>query len=309
MVAYIDKYGRKMRKPHSRFDIPDSTYACRVISDKLKESFGIGDDVGTVKYEDGDTDESDLGNIFGWIVDAVWGNSDAIQIILKNIQNKAKNPRNLISKIWTKYPRFASSILTKSMKKIHKSAVDSMFERSSTMKDSISGISIYLDALFKNKKIDLDLSKEDKDDAEIMKALKDNKKQIAYKVGWTVNIAGEYEFCQEYMECETCQQIIGGNNIVKVWLPWAEFWHAGHTLRLPKTPEIKIMWNWGTNKYPSWPINDKGNPLKNISGFNNIPTDKWSLVFEGYDELLKIKQFFKINKRLLNDVDHSVSQY
>ena len=308
MIVYLDKNGRKMRDPHSRFDIPDSTYAWRVIADKLKNSFGIGDDIGTVKYEDDDTDESDLGNIFVWIVDAVWGFSDAIQIILKNIQNKAKNPRNLISKIWTKYPRFASSILTKSMKKIHKSVVDSMFERSSTMKDSISGISIYLDALFKNKKIDLDLSKEDKDDAEIMKALKDNKKQIAYKVGWTVNIVGEYEFWQEYMECETCQQIIGGNNTVKVCLPCTEFWHAGHTLRFPKTPEIKMMWHWGTDKYPNWPINDKGNPLKIISGFGNIPTDKWSLLFEGYYELLKVKQHFKINKRLLND-DHNISQY
>ena len=308
MVAYIDKNGRKMSKPHSRFDIPDWNYAWRVIADKLKNSFGIGDDIGTVKYEDGDSDGSDLGNIFRWIVDAAWGNSDAIKIILKNIQSKAKDPRNLINKIWTKYPRFASSVLTKSMKKIHKSAVNTMFERSSKMRDSIFGISIYLDALFKNKKIDLDISKEDKDDAEIMKALKENKKQIAYKVGWTVNVVGEYEFCQEYMECETCQQIISGSNIVKVCLPWAEFWHAGHTLRFPKTPEIKMMWHWGTNKYPNWPINDKGNPLKNISGFENIPTDKWSLIFEGYSEFLKIKQHFKINRRLLNE-DNNVNQY
>lgn len=40
-VLYLDRIGRKMRRPHNRFDIPDSDYPCRIICDKLQMVFGL----------------------------------------------------------------------------------------------------------------------------------------------------------------------------------------------------------------------------------------------------------------------------
>lgn len=107
-----------MRRPHNRFEIPDPSYSCRVITEKLKDIFGIDDDISTVKDKNSENTQNDLKSIFTWIVDAVWGSSDAIQIIINHIMIKASNPQNSISKIWIKYPKFANIILTKSMRKV-----------------------------------------------------------------------------------------------------------------------------------------------------------------------------------------------
>ena len=260
-VCYIDKIGRKMRSPHNKFDIPDSSYSCRIISDKIKEAFGVSDDGGTIANEDKNK-ENDIGFIFNKIVDAVWGNSEAIEYISKQFTNKSNDPQNLISKIWSKYPSFRTTILTKSMQKLYKAAIDSTFERISSMKKSIADNKKYLDELFNGKnKTKNDISKEDKNDAEVMKAHEDNNKKIAYKVGCTINITKESKFYQEYMECETWKAYLKTNDPVRVCLPWAELWHAEHTLREPNVKEIKIICDWGYNKYPSIKINEN-NPLK-----------------------------------------------
>lgn len=107
-----------MKRPHNRFEIPDPSYACTVISDKLKELFGIDDDISTIKDKNSESMQNDLKSILTWIVDAVWGSSDAIQIIVKHIQKKASQPNSLINKIWRRYPKFATTILTKSMRKV-----------------------------------------------------------------------------------------------------------------------------------------------------------------------------------------------
>ena len=245
MVCYVDRIGRKLSRPHSKFDIPDSSYACRVISDKIKEAFGVSDDLGTINNGDDENKEFDIAKILKWIINAVWGNLKAINHISKHIQTKSKDPRNKMSKIWTEYPLFGSTILTKSMQKLSKEAVDSTFERISSMKKSIAANQEYLNALFIGKTLNIDLSKVDKADVEVMKALKDNKKQIAYQVGCTINIVGEYEFWQEYFECETCKANLRINDPVRVCLPCAEFWHSGHTLVAPKVQEIRIICDWG----------------------------------------------------------------
>ena len=299
MVCYVDRIGRKLSRPHSKFDIPDSSYACRVISDKIKEAFGVSDDLGTIVNGDDENKEFDIAKILKWIINAVWGNLKAINHISKYIQMKSKDPRNMISKIWTKYPLFGPAILTTSLQKLNKAAIDSTFERTSSMKKSIADNQKYLDALFIGKNLNIDLSKEDKNDAEVMKALKDNKKQIAYKVGCTINIVGEYEFCQEYLECDTCKANLDIKDPVRVCLSCAEFWHAGHTLVAPKVQEIRIICDWGYSKHPSIKINEN-NPLKGIPGFEKITENNWSLIFEGYKEFVKAKQNFTVNKRLLS---------
>ena len=301
MVCYIDKIGRKMSRPHNKLDIPDSSNACRAISNKIKEAFGVSENSGTIinENEDDENKEFDIDKIFNWIVDSVWGNSEAILKISNQIKKKSKDPRNLISEIWTKYPSFGPVILTKSIQKINKAAVETTFKKTSLMKTSIANYKKYLDALFRCKDLNIDFSKEDKDDAEVMKALKDNKKQIAYKVGCTINIAGEYEFCQEYMECKTCRENHNINETVRICLPWAELWHAGHELRAPKVQEIRIICDCGYSKFNYMEINNK-NPLIKFSKFNKIPKNKWSLIFEEYKEFINKKEKFEINKRLFN---------
>ena len=128
-VLSLDRHGRRMRRPHNRFEIPDPSYSCRIISDKLKELFGIDDDISTLKDKIKYNEQNDLKSIFTWIVDAVWGSSDAIQIIINHIESKANNSKGLIHNIWRKFPRFTSTILLKSMNKLYINAVDTISDR------------------------------------------------------------------------------------------------------------------------------------------------------------------------------------
>ena len=102
-------------------------------------------------------------------------------------------------------------------------AFDSTFENISSIKKSIDANQEYLSALYTGNKLEIDLSKVDKANEDVMKALENNWKQkIAYQVGCTLNIVGEYEFCQEYKECNTCKEKFELDNPVKVCLPCAE---------------------------------------------------------------------------------------
>lgn len=56
-------------------------------------------------------------------------------------------------------------------------------------------------------------------------------------------------------------------------------------------------------------IRSENNPLTKLAGFDKLPEDKCTLVFEGYNQFLNAKQNFKVNKRLLNEVDRSISHY
>ena len=254
-VLELSKNGIKMRKPHNRFEIPDPSRSLRVITDKLKELFGANTQSDLSDNNRNDFD--DLTDILWMIVNAVWGSPDDINNIADKIVERALEDSNLISNIWTNFPQFKVSIVKKSFDKMFRAAENIVFGHTADIKQKLSEINVYLDALKNNKIVKIEFANEKEE--EIIQQLRDQRKQLAYKVGWTVNIAGNKEMIQPCMECQTWYQFT--KKVVKICLSWVEFCHAGHELKPAKEQEQKFIWSWGADLFPDCPVNDKGNPL------------------------------------------------
>ena len=256
-ILELSKNGIKMRKPHSRFEIPDPSHSLRIITDKLKELFGANTQSDLSDNNRNDFD--DLTDILWMIVNAVWGSPDDINNIADKIVERALEDSNLISNIWTNFPQFKVSIVKKSFDKIFRTTENIVFGHTAEIKQKLSEIKVYMDALKNNKFVKIEFTN---DKEEIIEQLRDQRKQLAFKVGWTVNIVGNKEMIQPCMECHTCYQ--STKKVVKICLSWAEFWHAGHELKPSKEQEQKFVCSWGADLFPDCPVNDKGNPLEKI---------------------------------------------
>ena len=201
-VIELSKNGIKMRKPHNRFEIPDPSRSLRVITDKLKELFGANTQSDLSDNNRNDFD--DLTDILWMIVNAVWGSPDDINNIADKIVERAMEDSNLISNIWTNFPQFKVSIVKKSFDKIFRATENIVFGHTAEIKQKLSEIKVYMDALKNNKIVKIEFAN-DKEE-EIIQKLRDQRKQLAYKVGWTVNIAGNKEMIQSCIECQTWYQ-------------------------------------------------------------------------------------------------------
>ena len=291
-ILELCKNGIKMRKPHNRFEIPDPTRSLRVITDKLKSAFNSNaqSDLSDINGNDFD----DLTDVLWMIVNAVWGSPDHINNIADKIVERAQEDSNLISSIWTNFPQFKVSIVKKSFDKIFNAAENIVYGHTAEIKQKLSENSIYLEALKDNKYVKIDFSNGNEE--ETIKQLRDQRKQLAYKVGWTVNIAGNKEMMQSCIECQTWYQYT--KKVVKICLSWAEFWHAGHELKPSKDQDQKFMCCWGANIFPNCPVNDKGNPLEKVDNIV-LSFETWSLLNESKKVIINSKNNFKINPRLI----------
>ena len=83
-ILRLSNNGIKMRQPHKRFEIPDQSNGWRIITDKLKEAFGIN--VNLELSDNNLNNLDDMNDILCLIVGAVWGSPDDIFYITKKIE-------------------------------------------------------------------------------------------------------------------------------------------------------------------------------------------------------------------------------
>ena len=292
----LDKIGRKMRRPHSRFEIPDWSYSCRILLNKLEEVLGLRHSI--LDQEEGkEAKENELREHITKIIHAVWGSTEAIEFIIQHIDNKIAKSKGLISDIWSRYPKFKHSILSRSFKKLFSTASESISKINTKLDSKLKEFHELMEALNNNKYVKLVAS--NNKEASIIKSLKDYSKQLAFKIGCTVNIAGEKEFCQKYMEWQTWER--STNIVVKVCLCCADFWHAGHELSPPKSPDLKMICSCGSHRFPHWPVNDKGNPLEKINEYGQLPPASWSILKSNNKRKSNGKNSFELDERLQNE--------
>ena len=289
----LDRIGRKMRKPHNRFEIPDWSYSCRTLYYKLESVLGLQNPQ-PGKEEGKEVKENELNDYIKLIVHSVWGSTEDIETILYHIDCKIATSKGMISDIWSKYPTFKESILKKSLKKIFTSASETISKINSNLESKLKELHDQLNALATNKIVQISPSSQK--EASILKALKDYKKQLAFKIGWTANVVGEKEYCQKYLNWVTWEN--STNTPVKVCIPCAEFCHAGHQLEAPKIQELRIVCSCGSRQFPYCPVNDKENPLENIVAYGQLPPASCSLLKSNTRKLIEKKCNFKIHKRL-----------
>ena len=114
------------------------------------------------------------------------------------------------------------------------------------------------------------------------------------------------------MECHTWEN--STNTTVKVCLPWVDFCHAGHEVRSPKNPDLKMICSWGSNRFPHWPVNDKGNPLERVDEYRHLPSANWSILKSNIKQKPAGENNFRLHYRLQKDEegdksDHSSKEY
>lgn len=136
--------------------------------------------------------ENELREHITKIIHAVWGSSEAIEFIIKHVDDKIAKSKGLISDIWSRYPKFKQTILTSSFKKLFSSASESISKINTKLEIKLKEFQELIEALNNNKYVKIEASNHK--EATIIKALKGYSKQLAFKIGCTVNIAGEKEF-------------------------------------------------------------------------------------------------------------------
>ena len=163
-----------------------------------------------------------------------------------------------------------------------------------------------MDALARNKNLNITDINENSNEAIVTESFIENRQKIAYKIGWTTNIAGESEFCQKYMECETCQNFLDQDEPVEICLCWVEFWHAGHKTRPPRSQMVKIVCSWGSNKYPKCPLSSKENPLEKSKGAQYLEGIRWSILKDGNIFNSNSKTTFRLKHKIAKEISSNL---
>lgn len=127
------------------------------------------------------SEENELINHISALIHAVWGSDEDIETVIYHLDNRIASSKGLISDIWTKYPTFKHSILKKSFKKIFSSASETISKINTNLEVKLKELHDHLDALTTNKVVEI--TPTSKKEANIISALKDYKKQLAYKIG------------------------------------------------------------------------------------------------------------------------------
>ena len=214
-----------------------------------------------------DVEDALLSNI-KLIVDSCWNDGKALSIVADSITNNEKRNPGSVNSIWSKFPSKGIEILTRKLRGIYDGAVEQMAHMEGIIGLKIKENIKYMKALEAGENIDFETFEES--EADVMKKLTNSDAKIAYKIGCTYNITGFRELNQQYMLCETCENITGED--VVVCLCCAEFCHSGHSLmKGNKGRRSRVVCSCGSNTFKDCPTNDKTNPLKDIIGSHNLP--------------------------------------
>lgn len=111
----------------------------------------------------------------------MWGSPDDISSVADKIVDKAKQNKRQISKIWTEFPQFKTTIVKKSFDKVFRATENIVFGHTSEIKQNLADNKVYLDALKNNKFVKISYANDREE--EVMQQLRDHRKQLAYKVG------------------------------------------------------------------------------------------------------------------------------
>lgn len=331
-IMFLTSEGSKMKEEHTRFDIKDSTFACQSIYDALKEVFGITRSKSTPVMADElpsqdnisgsqnrnltDQDDSLLNDSFmegqkdfdikdlldvedpllsniQLLVDSCWGDGKSLSIISNNIINYEKKNPGTLNTIWTKFPEKGVETLIKKLRGIYDGAVEQLAHMEEIVAGRIKENMRYIKALEGGKKVEFENLTDD--ESAVLQKLPNMDAQLAYKVGCTYNITGFRELNQQYMLCETCEEITGED--VVVCLCCAEFCHRGHRMmKGNKGRRGRVVCSCGSNIFPECPKSDQGNPLVNIKNADEIPQTQCCIVKED------LSQKEKLGKRIRDKI-------
>ena len=171
-------------------------------------------------------------------------------MLSSSIEELVEDNDAYLSKIWIKFSKNIKEIIINSFQKIYNNAkkgniyilFNFLLETSEISKKIVKNK--YLEALETNVHIDINASNSSEED--ILNAQVNYKQKLAYKAGWTVNIAGNNEFSQLSIECLTWSQSTG--TTFRVWLGWAEVCHKGHKLKQNKEHSKRFICSWGISQ-------------------------------------------------------------
>ena len=316
-IFMLNRIGMKMRANHNQFDIPNSiSLSLKPILLNICTSIGLNPNR-NINMKTVNEIRKTLSNHLSDIMMGVWGDLKAEEFI-KSIIDRVRISNDKLNKIWSNFPNKTTQILQMSFNKVYTSAVSEIKKINNQInKNMIENKHIFFDLNISsrseagsNRSINAisetmsERHEEDKysevpkldervikDENEVIGMLNDINKKAYYKVGCTVNISGNKLIYQNYKRWLTCKSSVKVD--VKVCVPCAEFWHAGHNLLDYSGRYSKAACSWGTHLYPTLKINSNKNPLYDIY-IGNLPTNCWSLLKSNW-KYLKIRNLmFKL---------------
>ena len=296
----INRFGIKLKEIHDQFDVSVSILMdLTPIFKKLWISIGIKFNKNQEK-DDKSASQQKLYNHLNNIIMASWDDFKGLTYIEEMIKEKVEESSDKIHKIWSTFPSKTFQILRKSFKKTYASASSTMkkinSEANQNMIDnklilfqiniskqndyrsskSLKSMKDAKDEKEEREKLTKKLENIERDEGKIIASLSDEKIKTLYKIGWTVNITGNKLINQYYKICKTWT--VKTKVDVKVWIPCAEFCHAGHDLVDENTSFPKAVWSWGTHIYTNLSINSNKNPLYEIVGEERLKEDRCSML-------------------------------
>ena len=258
---------------------------------------------------------------------ATWGDTNVEKSIQDMVRHKI-NKNNNINKIWSNFPNKIDQILRAGFNKVHSSAVSTINKTNKYVNKSLkvnqellkymnsdrldqyvmnknqindkienkSQIILSQSANNENSENNQKESNTDEERPEVRKLM------LLQNIGCTVNIARNKLINQLIKLWKTCEAI--AKTQVKIWVSWAEFWHAGHILESYFERPSKVSWSWGNHLFSNFNIYSNKNIPPKVDSNAMINENCWTMIKDDlkYKKIKELMYKEHLSKMKNNDM-------